>query len=148
MSNIECIELDKDDWIYLYGSSRLQVARTQGYECSELYLKERLKSEYPGFKINNGSKATRVDLPPVYAMQESLKWDDAYVAKQHNDGECIALDNYLGRYQIIKKTRKPWYLIYRDIREPWFSLLIGTVGGVGCLLAMELIIDMARASQH
>jgi hypothetical protein len=119
VSNIEHIDIDKDDWIYLYGSSRLQTARTQGYECKELYLKERLKSEYPGFKINERSKATRLDLPPVYAMKESLKWENAYIGNQIIDGECIAIDNYLGQYQIIKITRKPWYLFYKNVKEPW-----------------------------
>ena len=123
-------ELDKDDWIYLYGSDRLQQARTHGYECNELYLKERLKTEYPGFKINGRSQASKVDLPPIYAMNEALKWENAYVAKQVIDGECIAIDKYLGTHQIIKKTHKPWYLIYKDMPDPWIVLPIGIVGSV------------------
>jgi hypothetical protein len=119
MSDIEHIDLDKDDWIYLYGSSRLQAARIKGYECKELYFKERLNYDYPGFKINERSKAIKLDLPPVYAMKESLKWENAYVCNQVIDGECIAIDNYLGKYQIIKPTCKPWYLFYKNIREPW-----------------------------
>lgn len=111
MSGTEHIDIDKDDWIYLYRSSRLKTARIQGYECKELYLKERLKLEYPGFKINERSKATKLDLPPVYALEESSKWENSYVASQAFDGECIVLDDYLDSYQIISK---PWYLFYES----------------------------------
>jgi hypothetical protein len=124
VSGIENIDLDKDDWIALYGSSHLKMARTQGYECGELYLKERLRSEYPGFKINELSKATKLDLPPVYALKESLKWDNAYVAEQLTKGECLAVDNYLCKYQIIKRTYKPWYLFYKNVKEPWTLVLL------------------------
>ena len=104
------IDLDKDAWIYTYGSPQLQQARSFGYECDEQYLKERLKFEYPGFKINLGSDVIKSDFPPIYAIRESLKWDDAYIAKHYLHGEVVAIDLYLDKYQIIKKTYKLWYL--------------------------------------
>ena len=113
--NLLDLNLDKDTWIYTYGSSKLQQVRSFGYECDLQYLKERLKSEYPGFKINRASTAKKLDFPPLYAIKESLKWNDAYVAKQYVQGEVIAIDNYLGKYQIVKKTAKPWYFTYKNI---------------------------------
>jgi hypothetical protein len=105
---------NKDTWIYTFGSAKLQQVRSFGYECEEPYLKERLKIEYPGFKINKGSIANKLDCPPMYAIK-SLKWHEAYIAKQYLEGEVIAIDNYLGKYQIIKKTAKPWYLIHKNL---------------------------------
>ncbi|WP_309744927.1 hypothetical protein [Chamaesiphon sp. OTE_20_metabat_361] len=113
--NLLDLNLDKDTWIYTYGSSKLQQVRSFGYECEDRYLQERLKSEYPGYRINRASVAKKLDLPPLYAIKESLKWNDAYVAKQYSQGEVIAIDRYLGKYQIIKKTAKPWYLTYNNI---------------------------------
>jgi hypothetical protein len=126
------LEMDKDTWIYTYGSPQLQHVRSFDYECEERYQQERLKAEYLGFKINHHSAAKKLDFPPLYAIQESLKWDGAYVAKQYSDGEVIVIDNYLGKYQIIKKTRKPWYLIYRNLTERdvsfWGTFLGCTIG--------------------
>jgi hypothetical protein len=113
--NLLDLHIDKDTWIYTYGSSKLQQVRSFGYECDDRYLQERLKAEYPGFIINRISIAKKLDFPPLYAIKESLKWNDAYVAKQYSKGEVIAIDKYLGRYQIIKKTAKPWYLTYKNI---------------------------------
>lgn len=105
------IETDKDIWIYNYGSDLLQQARTLDYECETQYLQERLQFEYPGFKINTGSKAEKVDFPSQSAIKQSLRWDNAYVANQYIDGEVIAIDRYLDKYQIIKPTRYSLNLI-------------------------------------
>ena len=105
------LNFDKDTWIYSYGSSRLQEARTRGYECEQQYHKERIAAEYPGFRITY-DLAKRLDFPPERAMKESLKWENAYVAQHFSEGECIAVDNFMGKYQVIKKTQKPWYLAY------------------------------------
>jgi hypothetical protein len=113
--NLLDLHLDKDTWIYTYGSSKLQQVRSFGYECEDRYLQERLKIEYPGFRINRASVAKKLDFPPLYAIKESLKWDNAYIAKQYSKGEVIAIDRYLGKYQIVKKTMKPWYLTYKNI---------------------------------
>ena len=37
------LNLDKDTWIYTYGSANLQQVRSFGYDCQQQYLKERLK---------------------------------------------------------------------------------------------------------
>jgi hypothetical protein len=110
-SEIFQIETDKDIWIYSYGSDRLQRARTLGYECETQYLKERLRAEYPGFRINTGCNAEKVDFPPQSAIKQSLRWDNAYIARKYMDGEFIAIDNYLGKYQIVKRTRYLLYLV-------------------------------------
>jgi hypothetical protein len=104
------LTLDKDTWICIYGSLDLQQARSLGYECKERYLKERIESEYKGFKINHSSAAKKLDFPPKYAIKESFRWNDAYIAEHHIDGEVFAVDRYMGEYQIIKKVRKPWYI--------------------------------------
>lgn len=110
-SEIVQVETDKDIWIYNYGSDRLQQARTLDYECEAQYLQERLQFEYPGFKINTGSQAEKVDFPSQSAIKQSFQWDNAYVAKNYIDGEVIAIECYLGKYQIIKPTRYSLNLI-------------------------------------
>ncbi|WP_310483700.1 hypothetical protein [Chamaesiphon sp. VAR_48_metabat_403] len=62
------------------------------------------------------------------ASERSSTTDE--INKQVIDGECIAIDKYLGTHQIIKKTRKPWYLIYKDMPDPWIVLPIGILGSV------------------
>lgn len=109
--------MDKDTWIYTHGSDRLQQARSFGYECEERYQQERLKADYSGFKINEYSLARKLDFPPYYAIKESLKWKNAYVAKQSIYGEVIVIDDFLGKHQLIKKTWKPWYLFYKNLLE-------------------------------
>ncbi|WP_295616918.1 hypothetical protein [Chamaesiphon sp. GL140_3_metabinner_50] len=110
VESLSGIDSDKDTWIYTYGSAKLQQARSFDYECDEQYLKERLQAEYPGFKINHASAVKKLDCPPIYAIQESLKWNNAYIAQHSSKGEVIVIDYYLGKYQIIKKTYKLWYL--------------------------------------
>jgi hypothetical protein len=122
------LDLDKDTWIYTYGATQLQQVRSFGYDCEAQYLKERIKAEYPGFKLNTGSSAKKLDFPARYAIQESLKWNDAYIAKQYHHGEVIAIDNYLGKYQIVKKTVKPWHLTYKNLgnnESTIYSVLLG-----------------------
>jgi hypothetical protein len=127
--NLLDLHLDKDTWIYTYGSPQLQQVRSFGYECQERYLQERLKAEYPGFKINTGSTANKLDFPPMYAIRESLKWNDAYIARQYNYGEVIAIDRYLGQYQIIKRTAKPWHSLYKNL-TPNHPLVYGLLGSI------------------
>jgi hypothetical protein len=141
--NLVDFEIDKDTWIYTYGSHQLQELRSFGYECEERYQQERLKIEYPGFKINHRSTSQKLDFPPLYAIQESLKWQNAYVAKQIIDGEVIAIDNYLGKYQIIKKTRKPWHLIYKNLSDSnlsFYSTVLGCSLGLAIWAAILTIV--------
>ena len=141
--NLVDFEIDKDTWIYTYGSHQLQEVRSFGYECEERYQQERLKIEYPGFKINHRSTSQQLDFPPLYAIQESLKWQNAYVAKQIIDGEVIAINNYLGKYQIIKKTRKPWYLIYKNLSDSnlsFYSTVLGCSLGLAIWAAILMIV--------
>jgi hypothetical protein len=141
--NLVDFEIDKDTWIYTYGSHQLQEVRSFGYECEERYHQERLKTEYPGFKINHRSTSQKLDFPPLYAIQESLKWHNAYVAKQIIDGEVIAIDHYLGKYQIIKKTHKPWYLIYKNLSDSnlsFYSTVLGCSLGLAIWATILMII--------
>jgi hypothetical protein len=103
---------DKDTWIFTYGSERLRQARVLGYECQDRYLSERIKLEYPGFAINNGVKAVKVDFPQSYEIAQSLKHDRAFVADRYINGKVIAIDNFLDRYQIVKNVRQPWYVYF------------------------------------
>jgi hypothetical protein len=136
-SEIVQIETDKDLWIYSYGSDQLQRARTLGYECETQYLKERLRSEYPGFRINTGSKAEKVDFPPKSAIKKIFKWDNAYIARKYMDGEFIAIDSYLGKYQIIKPTR---YLLYLIVNIFSFSNVYSPIIFVAICTALMLIV--------
>ena len=78
----------------------------------------------------------------MYAIRESLKWSDAYIAKQYIKGEVIAIDRYLGKYQIIKRTAKPWYLIYRNLGDDnsiLQSIMLGIFASlVFCARSVEL----------
>ena len=106
---IEAIETDKDTWIYTFGSQQLQYNRTLGYECQQKYLDERIKLEYPGFVIAN-ARVKRVDYPTEYAVRQSLQYDNAYVGERiYPHGDFITIDDYLGKHQLIKPVRKPWY---------------------------------------
>jgi hypothetical protein len=129
------LTLDKDTWIYIYGSSDLQQARSLGYECNDRYLQERLKSEYNGFKINYLSAAKKLDFPPKYAIKESLKWNGAYIAKHPIEGEVIAIDRYMDKYQITKKVYKPWHLAYKDwLLNDTFSMTFLSIGTATIIL--------------
>ena len=140
-NNLVDLDLDKDAWIYTYGSPKLQEVRSFGYECEDRYQQERLKYEYPNFKINHRSTAEKIDFPPLYAIQESLKWQNAYVAKQVIDGEVIAIDHYLGKYQIVKKTHKPWYLPHRNFSDDAISFYLTVLGcSLGLMIWATILI--------
>ncbi len=120
------IDLDKDSWIYIYGSPDLQQARSMGYECEEPYLKERIKAEYRGFEVARASLVEKIDFPSKYALKQSLKWDNVYVAEYYLKGEVLTVDKYLGKYQLIKKPSQPWYILCKQfVRHP----VVETVGG-------------------
>jgi hypothetical protein len=104
------IDLDKDSWIYIYGSPDLQQARSLGYECEERYLKERIKAEYRGFEIANASLVKKIDFPSKHALKRSLKWNDVYIADYYLKGEVLAVDKYLGKYQLIKQLQAPRFI--------------------------------------
>jgi hypothetical protein len=107
---------DKNTWVFTNGSPQLREAIIHGYECKGLYLKERIAVDYPNFRVNDLSKAQKVDLPSFRGLREAMKYEGAYVANQVTlKGEVLAVDDYLGEYQIIKEVRKPWYLAYQRI---------------------------------
>jgi hypothetical protein len=73
-------ELEKAEWIALYGSVHLKLAFFGGYFCDELYVKERAKIEYPGFALTPLSDFQReVGCPPLYALKAAQKFPEAKI---------------------------------------------------------------------
>ncbi len=131
------IDLDKDTWLYIYGSPDLQQARSLGYECEQRYLKERIEAEYRGFEVADAYLIKKTDFPSKYALKQSLKWDNVYVGEYYSKGEVLTVDKYLGKYQLIKTPDRPWYIICRQfVAHPLFL----TFGGSILLLSFILAI--------
>jgi hypothetical protein len=91
----------KEDWIIKYGSELLQQSLGAGYECNDGYLAERLAHNYPGFKIND-LKYKKVDTPRERCLDACLEYEHSHCSVDRADYYYITIDNYLGRYQLIK----------------------------------------------
>lgn len=99
-----CIDLfakQKEDWIFKHGSGLLQQSILAGYECNDGYLAERIARDYPGFKVND-RKYKRVDTPSESCLYACLGYENAYCSS-HNRNYYITIDNFLGKYQLIKQ---------------------------------------------
>jgi hypothetical protein len=90
----------KEDWIFKHGSELLQQSLRAGYDCNDGYLAERLARDYPGFKIND-RKYKKVDTPSERCLHACLDYEYAHCCADRED-YYITVDNYLGRYQLIK----------------------------------------------
>ncbi len=90
----------KEDWIIKYGSELLQQSLGAGYDCNDGYLAERLVRDYPGFKIND-RKYTKVDTPSASGLYACLDYEHAHCSS-YQEKYYITIDNYLGKYQLIK----------------------------------------------
>ena len=95
----------KEDWILEHGSDLLQQSLMAGYDCGDRYLQERIAYEYPGFEINlrNYPKVNSPDESCLYAC---LGYENAYCSS-NNASYYITIDNYLGKYQLIKPIDSP-----------------------------------------
>jgi hypothetical protein len=98
-SSIEVID-DKKEWILEYGSDLLQQSFMAGYDCNDRYLQERIAYDYPGFEINERNYP-KVDSPDEICFDACLGYEDAYCSS-NNNSYYITLDNFLGKYQLIK----------------------------------------------
>jgi hypothetical protein len=135
------IDLDKDSWIYIYGSPDLQQARSLGYECEERYLKERIKAEYRGFEIAKASLVKKIDFPSKHALKQSLKWNDIYISDYYLKGEVLTVDKYLGKYQLIKQPSQPWYILCKQfISHPFIQTFAGSILFSGFILTISFMI--------
>jgi hypothetical protein len=100
MFRIDLFVKNKENWIFKYGSDLLQQSILAGYECNDGYLTERTDLDYPGFKVND-RKYKRVDTPSESCLYACLGYEHAYCSSNNNN-YYIAIDNFLGKYQLIK----------------------------------------------
>jgi hypothetical protein len=91
---------DKKEWILEYGSDLLQQSFMGGYDCNDRYLQEKIAYDYPGFEINE-QNYPKVDSPNQICFDACLGYEDAYCSS-NNNSYYITLDNFLGKYQLIK----------------------------------------------
>jgi hypothetical protein len=106
MFRIELFVKNKEDWIFKYGSDLLQQSILAGYECNDGYLAERVARDYPGFKVND-RKYEKVDTPNEWCLDACLGYENAHCAFDYDyyhkhTSYYIAIDNFLGKYQLIK----------------------------------------------
>jgi hypothetical protein len=98
--NIDIFIKNKEDWIFKYGSNLLQQSLRAGYECNDGYLTERLAHDYPGFEINDRTYK-KVDTPSASCFHACLEYEHAHCSS-YQEHYYITIDNYLGKYQLIK----------------------------------------------
>jgi hypothetical protein len=103
-SSIAVID-DKKEWILEYGSDLLQQSLMAGYDCRDRYLKERVAYEYPGFEINLQNYA-KVNSPDESYLYACLGYEGSYCSS-NNQCYYITIDNFLGKYQLIKRIDAP-----------------------------------------
>jgi hypothetical protein len=111
MFRIDLFVKNKEDWIFKYGSDLLQQSILAGYECNDGYLQERVAREYPGFKVNNHTYK-KVDTPNEWCLDACLGYENAHCAFDYDyyhkyTSYYIAIDNFLGKYQLIKQIYDP-----------------------------------------
>jgi hypothetical protein len=100
MFTIDLFVKNKEDWIFKHGSDLLQQSILAGYECNEGYLAERIARDYPGFKVND-RQYKKVDTPSESCLYACLGYENAYCSS-NNKNYYITIDNFLGKYQLIK----------------------------------------------
>lgn len=97
---IDIFTKTKENWIFKYGSDLLQQSWKAGYECNDGYLAERLAVEYPSFTIND-RKYRKVDTPNQRCFDACSHYEYAHCSVDR-ENYYITIDNYLGKYQLIK----------------------------------------------
>jgi hypothetical protein len=98
-------ELEKKDWIFLYGSDLLQRSIVLSFDANERYLQERLQIEYPGFSEIDPINLSKIDSPSEDQLKACILFDNSYCAQNIYDHrhDYVAIDNYLSKYTIGKK---------------------------------------------
>jgi hypothetical protein len=102
---------NKEDWIFKHGSDLLQQSILAGYECNDGYLAERVARDYPGFKLNK-LKYEKVDTPNEWCLDACLGYENAHCSFDYDyypksTSYYITIDNFLGKYQLIKQIYDP-----------------------------------------
>ncbi len=104
-------EIEKSEWILFCGSDLLKDSYLDGYTSEDLYFRERLSIEHPGFFYPGEVAYERIDSPPDSALTACLAFEGAYCAvpkyAYKTDGIWIAIDNYLGKWTIVMKLDLP-----------------------------------------
>ena len=100
MFTIDLFVKNKENWIFKHGSDLLQQSILAGYECNDGYLAERIARDYPGFNVND-RKYKKVDTPSESCLYACLGYENAYCSS-NNKNYYITIDNFLGKYQLIK----------------------------------------------
>lgn len=103
MADLQTSSLDKEDWINTYGSHELLIAFTQGYECHQEYLSQRLKMEFPRFNIVLKNRYKRVDMPSSVELKACYKWENSFVVDSYL-GRRVVIPNWLGEYDLVSKA--------------------------------------------
>ena len=111
MLRIDLFVKNKEDWIFKHGSDLLQQSILAGYECNDGYLQERVARDYPGFKVNK-SKYQKVDTPNEWCLDACLGYENAHCSFDYDyyhkyTSYYITIDNFLGKYQLIKQIDDP-----------------------------------------
>jgi hypothetical protein len=105
VSAIETTDNSIKEWALEYGSNLLQESIIAGYDCNDRYLKERITYEYPGFKIATRNYP-KVDSPDERCLYACLGYENSYCSFS-NASYYITIDNFLGKYQLIKLIDDP-----------------------------------------
>ena len=95
----------KEQWIIEHGSDLLQQSLMAGYDCNDRYLQERLAHDYPGFEIATRNYP-KVDSPDESCLYACLGYEGSYCSF-NNKNYYITIDNFLGKYQLIKLIDDP-----------------------------------------
>jgi hypothetical protein len=102
-----CVEVTdpKQEWILEHGSDLLQQSLMADYDCGDRYLQERMAYDYPGFEINL-KNYPKVNSPDERCLYACLGYEDAYCSS-NGKNYYITIDNFLGKYQLIKPIDDP-----------------------------------------
>jgi hypothetical protein len=115
---------EQKPWVEEYGSERLRLAYSRGYDCDQIYVEERAAIEFPGFSIgmeeNTGwYKAENPSLDALI-LERALRnqgreaevttviyfpaegYDDEADEENFERREAMVIKNYLGEYDLIK----------------------------------------------
>jgi hypothetical protein len=102
----------KKEWIIEHGSDLLQQSLLAGYDCGDRYLQERIAYDYPGFEINLRNYP-KVNSPDERCLYACLGYEDAYCSS-NNKSYYITIDNFLGKYQLVKPIEAPIQIADRN----------------------------------
>ena len=129
----EDLVVEKDEWIYLFGSDDLRLLHQLGYSCAGMYLEERMAVDYHGFKLwELGDYGLHMpQTPSVKAAKEAMHWEGARIATGGRYGfslierELIVIYKYLGDYTIVRPAKRTPCMILVELYK--LSLIAAVV---------------------